>query len=196
MKFGFRVPSLKRRIAARTSWKRFVRHSVGLKMPRGTGFLTNPKRALYNKIYRKTTFGIEDLAKLTKTTTRSTQKASTPELSDLDLSPPKKYPILDKHFAILEDIQRYYRLRDLPGMLDKAIDACRQQIAISRETAAAFLDQYPGQPLPAHTGYEQLSIILDKQGKRHEAIELCKKAEQEGWSGSWEKRIERYSKNV
>lgn len=64
MKFGFRVPSLKRRIAARTSWKRIVRHSMGLKMPRGTGFITNPKRALYNKVYRKTTFGIGDVAKV------------------------------------------------------------------------------------------------------------------------------------
>jgi len=63
MKFGFRMPSLKRRIAARTSWKRIVRHSLGLKMPRGYGFLTNPKKALYNKVYRKTTFGIEDIFK-------------------------------------------------------------------------------------------------------------------------------------
>lgn len=29
MKFGFRTPSLKRRISARTSWKRYVRHSMG-----------------------------------------------------------------------------------------------------------------------------------------------------------------------
>lgn len=71
MKFGFRVPSLKRRIAARTSWKRYVRHSMGIKMPRGYGFLTNPKRALYNKVYRKTTFGIEDIAKLDRRTNRS-----------------------------------------------------------------------------------------------------------------------------
>lgn len=66
MKFGFRTPSLKRRIAARTSLKRYVRHSMGLKMPRGYGFITNPKRALYNKVYRKTTFGIDDTARGSK----------------------------------------------------------------------------------------------------------------------------------
>jgi len=55
MKFGFRIPSLKKRIAARTSLKRFVRHSLGLKAPRGWGCLTNPKRALYNRIYSRTT---------------------------------------------------------------------------------------------------------------------------------------------
>lgn len=57
MKFGLRIPSLKKRIAARTSVKRFVRHNLGLKAPRGWGWLTNPKRALYNRIYNRTTRG-------------------------------------------------------------------------------------------------------------------------------------------
>lgn len=55
MKFGFRTPSLKKRIAARTSWKRIVRHSMGLKAPRGYGWLTNPKKAAYNHIYSRVT---------------------------------------------------------------------------------------------------------------------------------------------
>lgn len=55
MKIGFRTPSLKRRIAARTSPRRFLAHSLGFKMPRGTGILRNPKKAIYNKIYNKTT---------------------------------------------------------------------------------------------------------------------------------------------
>jgi hypothetical protein len=57
MKFGFRIPSLKKRIAARTSLKRVVRHSLGLKAPRGWGWLTNPKKAAYNRIYNRTTRG-------------------------------------------------------------------------------------------------------------------------------------------
>lgn len=57
MKFGFRKPSLKKRIAARTSVKRFVRHSLGLKTPRGMGWLTNPKKAAYNRVYNRTTRG-------------------------------------------------------------------------------------------------------------------------------------------
>jgi hypothetical protein len=55
MKIGIRVPSIRKRIAARTSWKRFVRHSLGLKAPRGWGWLTNPKKAAYNRIYARTT---------------------------------------------------------------------------------------------------------------------------------------------
>jgi hypothetical protein len=57
MKIGFRTPSLKKRIAARTSLKRVVRHSLGLKTPRGWGWLTNPKRAAYNRVYNRTTIG-------------------------------------------------------------------------------------------------------------------------------------------
>ncbi|MFM8436976.1 MAG: hypothetical protein ACKOAX_00760 [Candidatus Kapaibacterium sp.] len=57
MKFGFRTPSIKKRIAARTSVKRFVRHSMGLKAPRGMGWLTDPKKAAYNRVYNMTTKG-------------------------------------------------------------------------------------------------------------------------------------------
>ncbi len=60
MKFGIRVPSLRKRIAARTSVKRIIRHNVGLKMPRGLGILTNPKKALYNRIYNRTSISVED----------------------------------------------------------------------------------------------------------------------------------------
>jgi hypothetical protein len=57
MKLGFRKPSLKKRIAARTSVKRMIRHGLGLKAPRGYGWLTNPKKAAYNRIYSRTTRG-------------------------------------------------------------------------------------------------------------------------------------------
>jgi hypothetical protein len=57
MRFGFRRPSITKRIAARTSWKRFVRHSLGFKAPRGWGWLTNPRRAAYNRLYNRTTKG-------------------------------------------------------------------------------------------------------------------------------------------
>jgi hypothetical protein len=55
IKFGIRKPSLKKSFAARTSLKRVVRHNLGLKAPRGFGWLTNPKRAAHNRAYSKTT---------------------------------------------------------------------------------------------------------------------------------------------
>lgn len=57
MKFGYRTPSLKKRIAAKTSLKRVVRHNLGFKAPRGFGWFTNPKKAAYNRVYNRTSRG-------------------------------------------------------------------------------------------------------------------------------------------
>lgn len=63
MKFGMRMPSLKKRIATRTSVKRQVVHRLGVKMPRGWGWVRNPKKAVYNKVYNQSTFDIFKLIK-------------------------------------------------------------------------------------------------------------------------------------
>lgn len=66
MKFGLRKPSLKRSISARTKGraKRAIKKTF---IPgygkKGTGWLKNPRKAAYNKMYRKTTFSIWDLFK-------------------------------------------------------------------------------------------------------------------------------------
>ncbi|WP_371748406.1 hypothetical protein [Geothrix fuzhouensis] len=62
MKIALRTPSLKKRIAARTSPARFIRQNMGLKAPRGWGWLTNPRKAAYNRIYSRTTFGLRGCA--------------------------------------------------------------------------------------------------------------------------------------
>ena len=61
MKFGMRKPSFRKSFAARTSAARYVRHSLGLKAPRGWGWVTNPRRALYNRVYYRTTFSLWDI---------------------------------------------------------------------------------------------------------------------------------------
>jgi hypothetical protein len=68
MKFGMRTPSLKRSISARTTGqlKRSVKRAI---IPgygkKGMGWIKNPKKALYNKVYHKTTFSIFDLLSIT-----------------------------------------------------------------------------------------------------------------------------------
>ena len=37
--------------------KRYVRHNLGLKAPRGWGWVTNPRKAAYNRVYNRTTVG-------------------------------------------------------------------------------------------------------------------------------------------
>lgn len=61
MKFGMRKPSLRKSIAARTSTKRMVKNALGLRVPRGMGMITNPKKAVYNRVYRRTTFSLWSL---------------------------------------------------------------------------------------------------------------------------------------
>ena len=45
--------------------------------------------------------------------------------------------------------------------------------------------------LPAHTGFEQLAIIRERDKDYDEAILLCEEALRHGWSGDWQKRIVR-----
>ncbi|SDX08579.1 hypothetical protein SAMN05216391_1522 [Lachnospiraceae bacterium KHCPX20] len=67
MKFGMRKPSVKRSIKARTIGraKRAVKKAV---IPgygkKGMGWVKNPKKAAYNKVYKKTSFSLFDLFKL------------------------------------------------------------------------------------------------------------------------------------
>lgn len=66
MKFGVRTPSLKKSISARTTGraKRPIKRALILGYGRkGRGWITNPRKAAYNKIYRKTTVSFWDLFK-------------------------------------------------------------------------------------------------------------------------------------
>lgn len=108
---------------------------------------------------------------------------------------PKGTDVLDHHFALQQTMEIYYREREAsPEALERAIKACRDQIALAPQAAQQFLKEYPEQSLPAHAGYSQLRIILEKQGKFDEAIELCEQAEKQGWAGNWDKQIETLNK--
>lgn len=104
--------------------------------------------------------------------------------------------ILDIHFLYSEMVHLYYPQRENKNMFNKAIDACKQQIAIAPQAAKAFHKKYRGEALPSHRGYEQLVIILDKQSKQKEAIALCQQAKKQKWSGDWDKRTARYRKKL
>ncbi len=66
MKFGMRKPSIKKSIRARTTgkMKRKIKKAI---IPgygkKGMGWIKDPKRAAYNKVYNKTTFSWKDLFK-------------------------------------------------------------------------------------------------------------------------------------
>ena len=67
IKVGFRKPSWKKSLRARTTGKykrRIKKAIIPFYGKKGTGFIKNPRRALYSKVYRRTTFGLGDLFKL------------------------------------------------------------------------------------------------------------------------------------
>lgn len=66
MKFGLRIPSLKKSVSARTTGrvKRVAKKAL---IPgygkKGIDWFKSPKKAAYNKVYNKTSFGLTDLFK-------------------------------------------------------------------------------------------------------------------------------------
>lgn len=66
MKFGMRKPSIAKSLKARTTtkYKRKVKKAL---IPgygeKGMGWIKNPKKAAYNKVYKKTSFSLWDLFK-------------------------------------------------------------------------------------------------------------------------------------
>lgn len=105
---------------------------------------------------------------------------------------PASASALDKHFFFQAKIEMHYCDRDNPRHLAEAEHACREQIAVAGPAAGEFAREFPG-ALPEHKGYKQLTIILDNRGATGEAVEVARRAQSEGWSGDWVRRIERYS---
>lgn len=64
MKIGFRKPSIKKSIKARTTGKikRKVKKAINpFYGKKGMGYIKSPKKAVYNKVYNKTTFDTADV---------------------------------------------------------------------------------------------------------------------------------------
>lgn len=66
MKFGMRKPSIKKSFKARTTGKAKRKIKKAL-IPgygkKGMGYIKNPKKSVYDKVYKKTTFSFWDLFK-------------------------------------------------------------------------------------------------------------------------------------
>jgi hypothetical protein len=96
-----------------------------------------------------------------------------------------------------------YRNSD-PNAYAQAVDACRKQISIASKAAQDFKKNYStaqaenwwGSRLPPHTGYGQLAVILEKEKRYAEALQLVKQAKAQGWAGDWDKDIARLEKKA
>lgn len=117
----------------------------------------------------------------------------------------KKYPILDRHFELTEQLRNTYTPSSEKAV-EKGVRICQEMIKISDRAAAAYLEDERDRTkalrmlgektsgprgLPNHAGYKQLAIILEKRGEFEEAIKVVRQAQSQGWNGDWEKRIAR-----
>jgi tetratricopeptide (TPR) repeat protein len=97
------------------------------------------------------------------------------------------------HFYYITKIKVYYRNRDLvEGAFDMAVESCENMIKIAKQVLEVDSMVHGA----SHPGYEQLAIILHKQGKYEDVIKLCKQAKSEKWNGDWDSRIERAKKKL
>jgi len=99
---------------------------------------------------------------------------------------------MDQHFYYTNLIEHYYLDRENPESFEASIQACENQIRISKNVKLAFMKDM--QALPGHKGFIQLAIIEEKRNNYEKAIQLSEKALDEGWTGDWEKRITRLQK--
>lgn len=64
MKYGMRTPNINKRISARTTGKitRTMNKAVNpLYGKRGIGFINDPSKVIYNKVYNKTTTSVDKI---------------------------------------------------------------------------------------------------------------------------------------
>ena len=66
MKIGFRTPSLSKSFRAMTTGraKRSMKSTINpLYGKKNIGLITNPKKSVYNRVYKRTTIGLLDIIK-------------------------------------------------------------------------------------------------------------------------------------
>ena len=94
-------------------------------------------------------------------------------------------------------INHYYKKRNIDSTFyESAKKYCKKQIDISTIVKKAFQEEPWYDSLPSHKGYNQFAIILEKEKKYSEAINLYIEANDLGWTSDWDKRITRLKKKL
>lgn len=95
-----------------------------------------------------------------------------PRKASADMAPTPG-AVLDRYFEALESM-KYARGAERERI---AADLVRE----AEKVRAAFLAEYPGEPLPQFPAYERLAIELEKQGRLADAAQICRLALDQGW---------------
>ena len=105
---------------------------------------------------------------------------------------------LDVHFFFGSVIKIEFKNRNNEGgSIDRVVNACRSQIAISSKAKSRLLKlPHMHGELPSHQGYDRLTSIFEGEKKFKESNALCKKALSQGWRGDWQGMIERNTAKI
>lgn len=111
MKVGMRKPSVRKSVSARTSGKvnRAVKKATNpLYGKKGIGYITNPKKAVYNSVYNRTTVGMADIVNGSKTKAHSSSGAT--QYSDMELivTNDNMRQMVQKYPQIVETLKSQY----------------------------------------------------------------------------------------
>ena len=116
MKIGVRKPSIKRSIKARTTG-RLKREAKSVVLPgygqKGMGYIKDPKRAVYNKVYNKTTIGLPDAARIAFS--QDDQKSYIDTEIDYSMSEGMTNPSITEEIA--EKAARHPKMYSISGLI-------------------------------------------------------------------------------
>lgn len=90
MKIGMRKPSVKKSFKARTTakYKRAAKRAINPTYgKKGMGLINDPKKSVYNKVYNKTTFGLDDVISSSKNKTEYKSNLNVEQEGNLVASP-------------------------------------------------------------------------------------------------------------
>lgn len=90
--------------------------------------------------------------------------------------------VIRLHFTYQAVESVAYKLRNDPAWLALAVWAAQAQVAIAPDVASAMrLEEFLGDDLPGHAGYERLAILADKAHDDEEVIRVSTLARDQGW---------------
>lgn len=103
MKIGYRKPNIKKSFKARTTGKvkRKMKKAVNpFYGKKGMGYVKNPKKAVYNKVYNKTTFGTNEVIKAATKSPNKKVTASSPSTINANGLSPIAYLLIVLVFGV------------------------------------------------------------------------------------------------
>lgn len=102
--------------------------------------------------------------------------------------------LISVHFTLTILMEFYYRHRSIDACLDKAMFLGYKDIEFSNIFAEEFMKRY--NEIPQSASYEQIGIILEREKRYYEAIELCEKGKTQGWANDFDKRVNRIKAKI